>query len=332
VLIKGGAHLENLGRLTAIAFDKTGTITEGKPRLTDIVVFGATENELLALAAALESRSGHPLAQAIVAAAHERGLSWREPTDLETVNGKGIRANLGVQRIEIGNLKLFAGEAMSADVTAQVDRLESVGRTTMLVRAEGRFAGVIGLMDTPRPGVAAVLAELRSLGVTKTVMLTGDNESVARAVAQAVGLDDVRASLLPEDKIAIVAGLVEQYGQAAMVGDGANDGPALARATVGIAMGGAGTDVALEAADVVLMSDDLGKLPFAVGLSRAARAVIRQNLFIALGAVALLIPATLFGWAGLGLAVLIHEGSTIVVVFNSLRLLFYGATAAVARA
>ena len=327
VLIKGGAHLENLGRLTAIAFDKTGTITVGKPRLTDIVAFGATENEVLALAAALESRSGHPLAQAIVAAARERGLRWHEPADVEAVNGKGIRATLGAQRIEIGNLKLFAGEAMSAEVTAQVERLESAGRTTMLVRADGRFAGVVGLMDTPRTGVAAVLAELRSLGVTKTVMLTGDNERVARAVAQDVGLEDVRASLLPEDKIAIVAGLVEQYGQAAMVGDGANDGPALARATVGIAMGGAGTDVALEAADVVLMSDDLGKLPFAVGLSRAARAVIRQNLFIALGAVALLIPATLFGWAGLGLAVLIHEGSTIVVVFNALRLLTYHATA-----
>lgn len=323
VLIKGGVHLENLGRLTAIAFDKTGTITEGKPRLTDVVAFGATENEVLALAAALESRSGHPLAQAIVAAARERGLRWDEPADVAAVNGKGIRATLGVQRLEIGNLKLFEGEAMSAEVTAQVERLESAGRTTMLVRADGRFAGVVGLMDTPRAGVAAVLIELRSLGVTKTVMLTGDNARVARAVAQAVGLDDVRASLLPEDKIAIVADLVKEYGQAAMVGDGANDGPALARATVGIAMGGAGTDVALEAADVVLMSDDLGKLPFAVGLSREARAIIRQNLVIALGAVALLIPATLFGWAGLGLAVLIHEGSTIVVVFNALRLLTF---------
>jgi Cd2+/Zn2+-exporting ATPase len=220
---------------------------------------------------------------------------------------------------------MFTGEAMSAEVTAPVERLETARRTTILVRADGRFAGVIALMDTPRPGVAAVLAEPRSLGVTKTVMLTGDNERVARAVAQAVGLEDVRASLLPEDKIAAVAGLVEQYGQAAMVGDGANDGPALARATVGIAMGGAGTDVALAAADVALMSDDLGKLPFAVGLSCAARAVIRQNLFIALGAVALLIRATLFGWAGFGLAVLIHEGSTIVVVFNALRLLTYRA-------
>ena len=325
VLIKGGAHLENLGRLTAMAFDKTGTITGGKPRLTDIVAFGATEDEVLALAAALESRSSHPLAQAIVAAASERGLCWDEPADVEAVNGKGIRATLGARRIEIGNLKLFAGDAISAEGAAEVERLEFVGRTAMLVRANGRFAGVVGLMDTPRTGVAAVLAELRSLGITKTVMLTGDNERVARAVAEAVGLEDVRASLLPEDKIAAVASLVEQYGRAAMVGDGANDAPALARATVGIAMGGAGTDVALEAADVVLMSDDLSKLPFAVGLSCAARAVIHQNLFISLGAVAFLIPATLFGWAGLGIAVLIHEGSTIVVAFNALRLLAYPA-------
>ena len=325
VLIKGGAHLENLGRLTAIAFDKTGTITEGKPRLTDIVVFGATENEVLALAAALESRSGHPLAQAIVAAARGRGLRWDEPTDVEAVTGKGIRARLGAKRVEIGNLKLFAGEAVSVEMAAQVERLESAGRTTMLVRADGRFSGLIGLMDIPRPGVTEMLAELRALGVAKTIMLSGDNELVAWAVGQAVGLEDVRANLLPEDKIAAVASLVELYGQAAMVGDGANDGPALARATVGIAMGGAGTDVALEAADVVLMSDDLSKLPFAVGLSRAARAVIRQNLFISLGAVALLIPATMFGWAGLGLAVLVHEGSTIVVVFNALRLLIYHA-------
>jgi Cd2+/Zn2+-exporting ATPase len=324
VLIKGGAHLENLGRLTAIAFDKTGTITEGRPRLTDIVAFGSTENELLTVAAALESRSGHPLAQAIVAAARERGLQWEEPASSEAINGKGIRGTLGVRRVQIGNLKLFAGEAMSPELTAQVERLETAGRTTMLVQADGDFVGIIGLMDTPRTGVAAALEDLRALGVTKMVMLTGDNERVARAVATAVGLDDVRASLLPEDKIAAVAALVGQHGQAAMVGDGANDGPALARATVGIAMGGAGTDVALEAADVVLMSDDLGMLPFAVGLGRAARAVILQNLFIALGAIALLIPATLFGWAGLGVAVLIHEGSTIIVVFNALRLLTYG--------
>jgi Cd2+/Zn2+-exporting ATPase len=323
VLIKGGVHLENLGRLTAIAFDKTGTITVGRPRLTDIAAFGAAENDLLALAAAVESRSGHPLAQAVVAAARERGLRWEEAADAESVTGKGMRASLGARRIEIGNLKLFAGETVSADITAQVERLEAAGRTTMLVRADGRYAGILGLMDTPRPGMREMLAQLRGLGIAKTVMLTGDNERVARAVAQEVGLSEVRASLLPEDKVSAMASLVAQHGQAAMVGDGVNDAPALARATVGIAMGGAGTDVALETADVALMGDDLGKLPFAVALSRAARGVIRQNLFVSLGVVALLIPATLFGWAGIGVAVLIHEGSTIVVVLNALRLLAY---------
>lgn len=323
VLIKGGAHLENLGRLAAIAFDKTGTITTGRPQLTDIVAFGITEEELLVLAAAVESRSGHPLAQAIVAAARARSLRWEDAVDAESVTGKGIRATLGGRRVEIGNLKLFADETMSAEIAAQVERLESAGRTTMLVRADGRYAGILGLMDTPRAGVREVLAALGALGIAKIVMLTGDNERVARAVAHEVGLSEVRASLLPEDKVAVMANLVEEYGQAAMVGDGVNDAPALARATVGIAMGGAGTDVALETADIALMGDELDKLPFAVALSRAARRTIRQNLFIALGVVALLIPATLFGWAGIGVAVLIHEGSTIVVVLNALRLLTY---------
>ena len=327
VLIKGGAHLENLGAVTAIAFDKTGTITEGRPRLTDIAAFGVPEDELLALAASLESRSGHPLARAIVAAARNRGLRWEEATATESVTGKGIRATLGSRRVEIGNLKFFAGEAVSAEVQSQVQRLESAGRTTMLVRAEGRFAGILGLMDTPREGVREVLGRLKSLGVVKTVMLTGDNERVARAVAEQVGLGEVRASLLPEQKLEAVARLVEEHGRVAMVGDGVNDAPALARATIGIAMGGAGTDVALETADVVLMADDLGKLPFALALSEAARRVIRQNLSVSLGVVAVLIPATLFGWAGIGLAVLIHEGSTIAVVLNALRLLAYRGSA-----
>lgn len=324
VLIKGGAHLENLGRLTAIAFDKTGTLTEGRPRLTDIVPFGGLpDKEFLALAAAVESRSGHPLAQAVVAAARKRGLRWEEPTEAESVAGKGIRATLSGRRVEIGNRRLFGGEAVDAWLATQVERLEEVGRSTMLVRVDGSFTGILGLMDTPRIGVCEMLSALRSLGVAKTIMLTGDNERVAQTVAQQVGINEVRASLLPEDKVGAMASLVEQHGQAAMVGDGVNDGPALARATVGIAMGGAGTDVALETADVVLMGDELGKLPFAVALSRAARSVIRQNLLIALGVVALLIPATLFGWAGIGVAVLIHEGSTIVVVLNALRLLSY---------
>jgi len=323
VLIKGGSHLENLGRLTAIAFDKTGTITEGHPRVTDLVPIGISEDELLSLAAAVESRSGHPLAKAVLTAARDRKLQWQEPADVQTVNGKGIRATVEGRRIDIGNLKLFAGESIDAQVAAHVERLEQAGRTTMLVRSDGSYVGVVGLMDAPRPGVREILAKLRAAGIARTVMLTGDNERVARAVAREVGLDDVRASLLPEDKVKAMAELVERHGLTAMVGDGVNDAPALARATVGIAMGGAGTDVALETADIALMGDELGKLPFAVALSRAARSIIRQNLFLSLGVVALLIPVTLFGWAGIGIAVLIHEGSTIVVVLNALRLLTY---------
>jgi len=194
----------------------------------------------------------------------------------------------------------------------------------MLIQADGgQFLGIVALADTPRPGVREVLARLHRIGVRKTIMLTGDNESVGRAIADAVGLDEVHAGLLPEDKVTAMEELGQRYGRVAMVGDGVNDAPAMARATVGIAMGGAGTDVALETADVALMADDLSRLPFAVALSRASRRIIRQNLFVSLGVVALLIPATLFGWAGIGLAVLIHEGSTIVVVINALRLLAY---------
>ncbi|TAH44644.1 MAG: cadmium-translocating P-type ATPase [Betaproteobacteria bacterium] len=321
VLIKGGAHLENLGRLRAIAFDKTGTITEGRPRLTDVVPLDMTADELLAVAAAVESRSAHPLARTIVDAAGLRGLRWEEAQKVEAVTGQGIRAQVGGRTVEVGNRKLFGAGAVDAALDGRVEALEASGRTTMLVRVDGRFAGILGLMDTPRAGVREMLGRLHALGIAERVMLTGDNERVARTVAQDVGLNDVRASLLPEDKVTAMAELVARYGQVAMVGDGVNDAPALARATVGIAMGGAGSDVALETADIVLMGDELGKLPFAVSLSRAARTAIRQNLYLSLGVVALLIPATLSGWAGIGVAVLIHEGSTIVVVLNALRLL-----------
>jgi Cd2+/Zn2+-exporting ATPase len=179
------------------------------------------------------------------------------------------------------------------------------------------------LADTPRVGAREMLERLHRLGIRKTIMLTGDNEMVGQAIARAVGLDEVKAGLLPEDKVKVMEELAQSHGQVAMVGDGVNDAPAMARATVGIAMGGAGTDVALETADVALMGDDLGKLPFVVALSRRSRAVIRQNLWMSLGVVAMLIPATLMGWAGIAVAVLIHEGSTLVVVVNALRLLAY---------
>ncbi|MBN8475732.1 heavy metal translocating P-type ATPase [Sulfuritalea sp.] len=323
VLIKGGAHLENLGVLTAIAFDKTGTLTVGKPRVTDVVAINADEAGLLTVAAAVESRSAHPLAQAVVAEAKRRGLIWSEAGEVEAVTGKGLRAEVDGKEIAIGNAKLFDGESIPEAIRQHTERLQTEGKSTMLIQADGQFLGVVGLADTPRDGVKQVLERLQRIGVSKTIMLTGDNERVGRAIADAVGLDEVKAGLLPEDKVKAMEELTERYAQVAMIGDGVNDAPAMARATVGIAMGGAGTDVALETADVALMADDLSKLPFAVALSRASRRIIRQNLWVSLGVVALLIPATLFGWAGIGLAVLVHEGSTLVVVINALRLLAY---------
>ena len=325
VLIKGGAHLENLGVLTAIAFDKTGTLTVGKPEVTDVVAVSGDEARLLTLAAAVESRSAHPLAQAVVMEAKRRGLSWSEAGEVEAVTGKGLRAEFDGQKIAIGNARLFDGEAVPEAIQRHTERLQNEGKTLMLIQANGQFLGVLALADTPREGVKQVLEGLRRIGIRKTIMLTGDNERVGRNIADAIGLDEVQAGLLPEDKVKAMEALGERYGQVAMVGDGVNDAPAMARATVGIAMGGAGTDVALETADVALMADDLSKLPFAVALSRASRRIIWQNLFVSLGVVVLLIPATLFGWAGIGLAVLIHEGSTVVVVINALRLLGYRA-------
>ncbi len=326
VLIKGGAHLENLGVLTAIAFDKTGTLTFGRPEVTDVVAVSGSEDELLKIAAAVESRSAHPLAQAVVAEAKRRGLSWSEAGEIEAITGKGVRAEFDGKKIAIGNARLFDSEAIPEAVQQQAARLQSEGKSIMLIQTDGQFLGVVALADTPREGVKQVLARLHRTGIRKTIMLTGDNERVGRAIADAVGLDEVKAGLLPEDKVKAMEELGQRHGRVAMIGDGVNDAPAMARATVGIAMGGAGTDVALETADVALMADDLAKLPFAVALSRASRRIIRQNLFVSLGVVALLIPATLFGWAGIGVAVLIHEGSTVVVVVNALRLLGYAET------
>ncbi|MBU0752289.1 MAG: cadmium-translocating P-type ATPase [Gammaproteobacteria bacterium] len=323
VLIKGGVHLENLGVLTAIAFDKTGTLTVGKPRVTDVVAINADEAGLLTVAAAVESRSAHPLAHAVVTEAKRRDLSWSEAGEVEAVTGKGLRATVDGKKVAIGNVKLFDGESIPEAIRQHTERLQTEGKSIMLIQADGQFLGVVGLADTPRDGVKQVLERLQQIGISKTIMLTGDNERVGRAIADAVGLDEVKAGLLPEDKVKAMEELAERYGQVAMIGDGVNDAPAMARATVGIAMGGAGTDVALETADVALMADDLSKLPFAVALSRASRSIIRQNLWVSLGVVALLIPATLFGWAGIGVAVLVHEGSTLVVVINALRLLAY---------
>lgn len=326
VLIKGGMHLENLRSLAVIAFDKTGTITAGKPRVTDVIALQGDEAALLSMAASIESRSGHPLAQAVVDEARSRKLDWPAASEVQSVTGKGMQAVASDRKVSIGNLRLFERDDVPEAVRQQVARLESLGKTTMLIRADAAFVGLLALADIPRPGTREVFARIAALGVRETVMLTGDNEQVARAVAAEVGITDVRAGLLPEDKLKVIDELMRKKGQVAMVGDGVNDAPAMARATLGIAMGGAGTDVALETADVVLMGDDLSRLPFAMALSRASHDVIRQNLWAAFGVVALLIPATLFGWASMGIAVLIHEGATVLVVTNALRLLRFADT------
>lgn len=324
VLIKGGVHLENLGTLEAIALDKTGTITIGRPEVTDIVPFGGvTEAELLRTAASVESRSAHPLAQSVVRKAQAQKIELLPTGELQSLTGRGVQADVNGTLIRIGSPKLFieAGIAVPQEVTDTNGRLGEVGKSTMLVGSGDRLIGVLALADQPRPETPATLAALKQLGIKSLIMLTGDNARVAAAIAQAVGLTDVRADLLPENKVTAIQDLLKTHGKVAMVGDGVNDAPALANATVGIAMGAGGTDVALETADVALMSDDLSKLPFAVALSRESRRVIKQNLFISLGVIALLVPSTLFGFASIGIAVFFHEGSTLLVVANALRLL-----------
>jgi Zn2+/Cd2+-exporting ATPase len=327
VLFKGGGPLENLGRLQAIAFDKTGTLTEGKPKLTDVVTAeGVSEEELLRAAVAVESLSDHPLAGAVVRGAKERLGAGAElaAKDVESITGRGVKASVEGKVVYVGNEALFTqigGPGISEVLRATVAQLKETGRTTMIVRRGDVYLGVIGLMDTPRLAAKGAVDRLRGLGVKRIVMLSGDNQQVADAVAREVGVDEAVGGLMPEEKVEAIKKLRDQGG-VAMVGDGVNDAPAMANATVGIAMGAAGSDVALETADVALMADDLNQLPFAVGLSRQTSRVIKQNLWLSLGMVVFLIPATILGLR-LGPAVMFHEGSTLVVVFNALRLLAY---------
>lgn len=327
VLIKGGAPLEDLGSLKAIAFDKTGTLTEGRPRITDVMALeGVSEGELLKVAVAVESLSDHPLAAAIARDGRERLQTNEVPpaSDLESLTGRGVKAVLGGQQVWIGKAEMFGEDGLaplSEAAATAIARLRDQGRTTMVVRMGERDLGAIGLMDTPREAAKQALVRLKDLGIERMIMISGDHQKVANAVAKEVGLDEAWGDLMPEDKVLAIRKLRDQD-KVAMVGDGVNDAPAMANATVGIAMGAAGSDVALETADVALMADDLRHLPFAVGLSRHTRGIIRQNVFVSLGIVAFLVPATIFG-LGIGPAVAVHEGSTLLVVFNALRLLAY---------
>lgn len=327
VLIKGGGPLESLGQLRAIAFDKTGTLTEGKPQITDIITFGGVdEKQFLKITIAVESLSDHPLAAAIVRDGTPRidATDIPEATDLESIVGRGIRATINSKTIHVGKDKWFVemdGGPLPDEVQDSIEKLKHQGRTTMLVRQENQFLGVVGLMDSPRESARLAIEQLRQIGIDRMIMISGDNQQVAEAVAKEVGIDDAMGNLMPADKVKAIQDLRTQR-EVAMVGDGVNDAPAMATATVGIAMGAAGSDVALETADIALMADDLSQLPFAVGLSRQTHRIIKQNLFFSLGMVAILVPSTIFG-LNIGLAVLFHEGSTLTVVVNALRLLIY---------
>lgn len=329
VLIKGGRPLEDLGVLTALAFDKTGTLTEGMPKLTEVVTLDdMDEKELLKIAIAVESLSDHPLAKAIVRDGKERlnGESFLEAQDLESVLGKGVKATLEDDIIYIGNIELHNNIdelKPSTTIIEKVESLEEKGNTTMLVRRNNIYIGIIALMDIPRKEARSTLEQLKKVGIKRMIMITGDNQKVADAVALEIGITDAWGSLLPEQKVDAIKKLKETETKVAMVGDGVNDAPAMAHSTVGIAMGAASSAVALETADIALMGNTLDALPFAIGLSRKTRRIIKQNIFISLGVVALLIPATIFGFANMAVAVVFHEGSTLVVVLNALRLLRY---------
>ncbi len=325
LLIKGGVHLETLGRVSAVAFDKTGTLTHGRPELIDVAAVDegwVTVDRLLSVAAAVEARSGHPIAQAIVRGARARSLVLPAAGDLISLTGRGVRSSVDGEDVRIGSRRLFDedGIAIPEGLSAQVAALQGEGKSTMIVSIGTRVAGALAVADTPRAEAAEAIRRLKQIGVRRTVLLTGDNARVGARVARDLGLDDVRADLMPEDKVAAIRELAATE-TLAMVGDGVNDAPALAAASVGIAMGGAGTDVALETADVALMGDNLSKLPYAVSLGRATRAVVTQNLAVSLGVIAFLVVSAVVGWVGIGLAIVFHEGSTLVVVLNSLRLL-----------
>ena len=329
VLIKGGKPLEDLGVLTALAFDKTGTLTEGKPVLNKIIVLNSTtEEDLLTIAVAVERLSDHPLATAIVKGGMQKlnGKIIPEAINLKAVMGRGVQADIYGSKIIIGNDEIFKENNQSLlpqEIIEQVTALQYEGNTTMIIKKDDNYIGIIGVMDIPRPEAKEVLQQLRKTGIKKMVMLTGDNQRVADAVAKQIGITEAYGDLLPEEKVAAIDKLMEKENKLAMIGDGVNDAPAMAKSTVGIAMGAAGSDVALETADIALMGDKLSLLPFAIGLSRKSKLIIHQNLFISLGMVAILIPLTISGIASMGPAVIGHEGSTLVVVLNALRLLGY---------
>ncbi len=318
ILINGGAHLEHLGVIKTIAFDKTGTLTHGKPEVTDVIAMRDDDRTLISMAAGLEQHSGHPLARAILKYAAAQGISKAEVANTRTLTGSGILGEVEEQVIYLGNPQLFRDLGLSLrELDTLINNLEQQGKTVVALGDVRQVYGLIALQDTLRENASDVIAKLHDLDI-RTVMLTGDNQHTADLVAKKLGIDDVRAGLKPEDKVAAKNELLET-GPVLMVGDGVNDAPALAQATCGVAMGAAGTDAAIEAADIALMADDLGKLEEAMLLGRKARLVSRQNIIFSLIVLAVLIPAGVSGFISIAVAVLAHEASELLAVANGLR-------------
>ncbi len=324
ILFKGSNNLEDAGAIRTVAFDKTGTLTVGHPDLTDVVVLDPawTADEALRLVAAAERFSEHHLAEAVVRGARARGLEIPDPEEFRAIAGMGVVATVAGREVAVGNDMLFAelGAPVPAAARAEADRLRGEGKTAVYVGDASGVRALVAVADTLRPAAAGAVADLKRLGVERIVVLTGDNTLVARAICDELGIADVRADLLPEEKLVVIEEL-KKDGPVMMVGDGVNDAPALATATLGVAMGAGGTDVALETADVVLMGDDLARLPYAIELSRKTRRIIKQNLAFSLAVIVVLVTLTLTVGIPLPLGVVGHEGSTVLVVLNGLRLL-----------
>ncbi len=326
VLIKGGIHLEETGGLKVIAFDKTGTLTKGVPAVTDIVTFNNNEEELLTITAAIENGSQHPLASAIMRKAEEQGLNYNEVLieEFQSITGKGVKAIVNNQMYYVGSPNLFEEvlpKGVKAEIKESILNFQTQGKTVMVLGTDKEVLSLIAVADEIRESSKEVIRKLHQAGIEKTVMLTGDNKRTAEAIGKQVGVSDIEADLLPEDKLNFIKELKSKHYKVAMVGDGVNDAPALAASTVGVAMGGAGTDTALETADIALMSDDLSKLPYTIKLSRRALTIIKQNITFSLAIKAIALLLVVPGWLTLWLAIFADMGATLLVTLNSLRLL-----------
>ena len=326
VLIKGGIHLEEAGSLKVIAFDKTGTLTKGVPSVTDVITYNGNENELMAITAAIEKGSQHPLASAIIRKAEEDGLNFNDVSvkEFQSITGKGVKAKVNNEMYYVGSPGLFEEllpNGIQSEIKEQITTLQTQGKTVMALGTEKEILALIAVADEIRESSKEVIRKLHQVGIEKTVMLTGDNQRTAEAIGKQVGVSDIKADLLPEDKLNFIKELRDKYQSVAMVGDGVNDAPALAASTVGVAMGGAGTDTALETADIALMSDDLSKLPYTIKLSRKALAIIKQNITFSLGIKALALLLIVPNWLTLWLAIFADMGATLIVTLNSMRLL-----------